>query len=250
MLVVSRSAWANTVSTLFCHLEAWLIILVAFLSLALQFTSTILLADMHSLGMIGDRNASTVYGLFAYPGKKKFALFQGSLMVKTPVYPVFGEVLTGATYDSRSDTRGLSDTGLRQRGLLPVSGRGNRTFVREYDGMGMVMSSRVACMRPVIANASLDTSTYGVFGTMDGILNYGRSLEQAQARHGRVSAREQNWSSGSLCDASGEWEQAGFSCIIPEALNSTEGWEAGGCVVDGVGGSFRDPYLLASLGAS
>lgn len=243
LVLSSRSAWAKKASILLRHLEAWLIILVAVLSLALQFTSTILLTDMHALRMIGDRNASTVYGLSAYPGKKKFALFQGSLMVNAPVFPVFGEVLAGTTYNSTADTLGLSDTGLRQRGLLPISGSENRTSVRQYDGMGMVMNSRVACMRPVITNASLDTSMYdGEFGTMEGVLEYGQSLAQAQPS---LSTRDQTWSSGSLCDSSRNCEQAAFSCIIPAALNSTEGWAAGACVVDGVGGSFRGPYSAA-----
>lgn len=69
--------------------------------------------------MIGDPNTTAVCGLFAYPGKESFALFEGSLMVIAPDYPVFGEVPT--VYASAPNARGFSDTGLTQRGLLPMS---------------------------------------------------------------------------------------------------------------------------------
>lgn len=212
--------------SMFRHIEMWLIITIALLSLTLQFTSTILLSDMRSFTIVNDANTTSVDSLFAYPGTQSFALFQGSLMENAPDYPVFGEIPT--TYDSTPNTRGFSDTGLKQRGLLPMSGGPNRTSVREYEGMGMVMSSRVACMQPIIINASLDMEE-GVFGILNGILDYSQSLQQAIP------------GIGPLCTSSEDCEQVAFSCIIPGALNSTERWEAGGCVVSGVGGNFRGP---------
>lgn len=59
--------------------EVWLILLVALLSLALQFTSTILLSDIHPFGMVGDLTTHTVNSLFEYPGLESLTLFQGSL---------------------------------------------------------------------------------------------------------------------------------------------------------------------------
>lgn len=224
------SSCKGRASLIFRYVETWLIVMVALLSLTLQFASTILLSDMRSFAIINDANTTSAYSLFAYPGKQSFALFEGNLMVNAPAYPVFGEIST--SYDSAPNTHGFSDTGLKQRGLLPMSSGPNRTSVRSYEGMGMVMSSRVACMQPVINNASLATQD-GEFGILNGILDYSQSLQQARP------------GTGSLCTASKDCEQVAFSCIIPGALNSTEGWAAGGCVVSGVGGNFRGPYQPA-----
>lgn len=213
--------------SMFRHVETWLIIMIALLSLTLQFASTILLSDMRSFTIVNDVNTTSINSLFAYPGKQSFALFQGSLMENAPDYPVFGEIPT--SYDSTPNTRGFSDTGLKQRGLLPMSSDLNRTSVRDFQGMGMVMSSRVACMQPIITNASLDMEE-GDFGILNGILDYSQSLQQARP------------GTGSLCTSSEDCEKVAFSCILPGALNSTERWAAGGCVVSGVGGNFRGPY--------
>lgn len=213
--------------SVFRHIETWLIIMIALLSLTLQFASTILLSDMRSFTVVNDVNTTSIDSLFAYPGNQSFALFQGSLMENAPDYPVFGEIPT--SYDSTPNTRGFSDTGLKQRGLLPMSSGPNRTSVREYQGMGMVMSSRVACMQPIITNASLDMEE-GDLGILNGILDYSQSLQQARP------------GTGPLCTSSEDCEQVAFSCILPGALNSTERWAAGGCVVSGVGGNFRGPY--------
>jgi hypothetical protein len=226
ILVLSR----NTLH-LFRHLEAWLIVSVAFLGLALQFTSTILLSDMHSFDMIGDPNVTTFNSIFAYPGKGKGHLALQTLMQSAPVYPLFGEV--SGTQDSGPDNHGLSDTGLTQRGLLPMMNRDFRTSVRDYDGMGMVMSSRVACMRPIMTNMSLDISTSSdKYRQLQGVLHYNQSLQEARP------------GTGKLCSASQECEQTPFDCEIPELLGQTgasyrHGWATGGCVVNGVGGSFR-----------
>lgn len=213
-------------SSILWHLEAWLILLVALLTLALQFTSTILLSDMRTFQMIGDLNITTFNGLFAYPGKEKFKLLEGVIMTIAPVYPIFGEAFT--MHNSTPDSRGLSDTGLTQRGLLPMANRDHRTSIREYDGMGMVMSSRVACMRPVITNASLDyASETDGFRQLQGVLHYSQSL------------REANPGTGPLCSVSKNCEKLSFECTIPELEAREDAWAPTACILDGVGGYFR-----------
>lgn len=209
------------------HLESWLIISLFFLTVALQFTSTILLSDMRTFQMVGDLNSTTFNGLFAYPGKEHFDLYQGPLITNSPVYPIFGEIST--THGSSPDSRGLSDTGLVQRGLLPMANRDQRTSVREYDGMGMVMSSRVACMRPIITKASLEfVSERHDFRQLQGVLHYSRSLREAHP------------GMGPLCSVSKECEQLSFECTMPAAMG--DAWAPGACILDGVGGSFRGSY--------
>lgn len=228
-LVMLLLSYKGKATSILWHLESWLILLVALLTLALQFTSTILLSDMHSFVMIGDVNTTTVNSLLAFPGEEAFALFGGDLMATTPVYPVFGEV--SATHDSFPDSRGFSDTGLKQRGLLPMSGKDTRTSIREYDGMGMVMSSRVACMRPIITDASLTSVDLGIkdafFGQLQGVLDYGQGLQDARP------------GTGPLCSDPEKCEKLGFDCAFPAAYNATESWVAGACATDGVGGNRR-----------
>lgn len=226
-LIILALSYKGKASFSLWHLEAWLILLVAFLSLALQFTSTILLLDMHSFVMIGDLNTTRVNSLLAFPGFEEFQLLQDNFMATTPVYPVFGEAPT--SHDSSPDSRGFSDTGLKQRGLLPMLGRDIRSSVREYDGMGMVMSSRVACMRPIITNATLKSVSPVVLdafsGQLQGVLDYGQGLQEARP------------GTGSLCSDSEKCEKLAFHCSIPAVYNNTGPWVAGGCATDGVGGN-------------
>lgn len=224
MLIMMMLSSKSNTSSILCHLEAWLILLVALLTLALQFTSTILLSDMRTFQMIGDLNITTFNGLFTYPGKEKFSLVEGLVITSAPVYPIFGETFT--MHDSTPNSRGLSDTGLTQRGLLPMSNRDHRTSIREYDGMGMVMSSRVACMRPVITNASLDfASETDGFWQLQGVLHYSQSLREAHP------------GTGPLCSVSENCEKLSFECLMPDP--EEDAWATEACILDGVGGYFR-----------
>lgn len=152
-------------------------------------------------------------------------------MVNTPVYPVFGEVLM--THDSSPDNHGFSDTSLTQRGLLPMSmsNSDDRSSVREYDGPGMVMNSKVACMRPVIDDATLVLDYTLEYRKMQGVFDYDRSVQEARP------------GTEPLCSSSNDCEQVAFECILPGVviLNSTETRAVGGCSIDGVGGQFRGP---------
>lgn len=223
-LVTLLLSYSGKASYIICHVEAWLIVLVALLSLALQFTSTILLSDMHPFRMVGDLNTTTVNSLFSYPGLDNLTLFQGSLKGSEVMYPVFGEV--SASHNSTPDARGFSDTGLKQRSLLPMPQSESRTSVRLYDGYSMVLSSRVACMRPIIANVTLHLRS----GWLQGVLDYSQSLKEARP------------STGPLCFSSRSCETVAFQCEIGAVNNFTGPWAATGCVIDGVGGHFRGEW--------
>ncbi|KAF3762957.1 hypothetical protein M406DRAFT_333300 [Cryphonectria parasitica EP155] len=105
----------------------------------------------------------------------------GSLIANAPTYPVFGEVATG--YEASPDAYGFSDTGLKQRGLLPLVGSQNRTSVRQYSGNAMVLNSRAACMRPALVSSQYSTTAYeGSFGGLDGMLNYSQAIARGASR--------------------------------------------------------------------
>lgn len=202
-LVLFSKRWA-----VFSHIETWLVLLLGLLGLALQFTSTILLSDLRPYVMAGDLNSSRVDSLFSYPGKNNFSLFQGSLISNAPTYSVFSEVATG--YDTSPDSAGFSDTGLKQRGLLPLVGSQNRTSVRQYSGNAMVLSSRIACMRPAVLSGQYSTTEgEGMFGTLAGILDYSQALHEA------------NPGANISCPSSEDCERMPFSCMIPAADKTT-----------------------------
>lgn len=119
------------------------------------------------------------------------------------VFPVFGEAKpTNASLNPTLS--GLSDTGLVQRALLPLSQSMNRTAVRLYTGNAMVLDSRTVCMPPSINGSVSMFAPYGTdhaLGQLDGVLLYGSALKQATSG---VS---------SLCD-DGECEHIGFSCPL------------------------------------
>lgn len=90
----------------------------------------------------------------------------------------------------------------------------------------MVMSSRVACMRPSITNVSL----YIRDGWLQGVLDYSQSLQEARPN------------TGPLCISSSDCERVAFQCEIGAANNFTGTWVATGCAIDGVGGHFRGEW--------
>ncbi|ROV97127.1 hypothetical protein VMCG_07525 [Cytospora schulzeri] len=221
-LVLFSRRWA-----VFSHIETWLVLFLGLGGLALQFTSTALLSDLRPYTMAGDVNASHVESLFSYPGKN-FSLVQGGLTVSQPTYSVFGEVATG--YHTSPDSYGFSDTGLKQRGLLPLVGTPNRTSVRQYSGNAMVLSSRVACMRPKLLRSQYSTKYEGDFGILNGILQYSQALHEAHPE------------ADISCPSSEDCEQMPFECTIP-AANMNDTWASMACAAGGIGSAgFRGPY--------
>lgn len=138
------------------------------------------------------------------------------------VFPVFGEAKpTNASLNPTLS--GLSDTGLVQRALLPLSQSMNRTAVRLYTGNAMVLDSRTVCMPPSINGSISMFAPYGTdhaLGQLDGVLSYGSALKQATS------------GISSLCD-DGKCEQVGFSCSLPASPIPSSSF----CSITSVGGS-------------
>jgi hypothetical protein len=198
--------------------EFWMAVLMVLITVALQFSSTVLLSDLHNFVIVGDYNRTQVPGLVHYD-KEDFnlALISSEYFLRRPVFVTFGEVQSGT--DSSPKDNGLSDTGLIQRGFLPFSDSQNRTSVRRYDGNAMVMSSRAACMRPVLHEGHVytyDSGNYENNGVLEGQLEYASSFEQAG-----VDAL-------SPCGP-GECEGEPFTCGIPSSAFGD--WESGACLL-------------------
>ncbi|KAI0407159.1 hypothetical protein F4802DRAFT_554392 [Xylaria palmicola] len=202
--------------------ETWLLSLLAILTLALQFSSTILLSDLHTFPVAGDTSPTSVKSLLLNPFDPTSRQSGREMAGWTPVYAVFGEVEPSSHV--APDGRGFSDSGLLQRGFLPLMGSSNRASVRFFKGNAIVMNSRTACMRPVI-DLNFTSATTGDdqrYGVVRGTVHLDTSLYQATVGSESI-----------LCD-SDNCQMAAFGCYIP---GNTDGrWKSSFCRVTEVGG--------------
>ncbi|KAI8629880.1 hypothetical protein F5Y19DRAFT_464219 [Xylariaceae sp. FL1651] len=207
----------------FYHFETWLTFFIIMVSLALQFSSTLLLSDINDFVIIGDVNQTQFPDLVLYK-KDDFHIELTGLqfIAQPPVYAVLGE--TQAGFNATPDEHGLSDTGVIQRALVPLPEADARTSVRKLEGTSIVMSSQSACIRPQIS-AVYDVDSYSIseadtFGHLAGTIDYKSSFKTAGV------------ASNSLC-SDDECENVAFECPIS---SSTAGWQTINCLFDGAVG--------------
>ncbi|KAI8946815.1 hypothetical protein F4801DRAFT_596024 [Xylaria longipes] len=183
-LLLSSRSWS-----VLTYVELWLICLLALVMLALQFSSTLLLSDLHNFIIVGDAETKTVanFGSFTIPLDNDLSL--QPYILSGPMYPTFGEERSNS--DLIPTTSGFSDTGVIRRGYLPFQGSEYRTSVRRYRGSTLVTNSRTVCVPPRIEGHFLPQNggiTYLNLGHITGTVDYGRSLRQAHEGVGSLCA--------------------------------------------------------------
>ncbi|KAI0104957.1 hypothetical protein GGR51DRAFT_520440 [Nemania sp. FL0031] len=221
MRLVQMLLTSKTISIVF-YPEFWLAALMVLITLALQFSSTVLLSDLHSFEIVGNYNDSQVPSLISY-NKSTFDVHLNGFeyLARAPVFSTFGEVQTASS--PYPNSRGLSDTGLLQRGFLPFAGSENRTSTRQYSGNAIVMSSRAACMRPVIRaqyGYNNESGNFAGNGVLVGEIQYAASFREAQI------------TSLPPCDV-GNCDEEAFLCEIPSS--SFGDWQATACKLNRFG---------------
>lgn len=211
--------------------EIGLLVLLALVTLALQFSSTILLSDLQQFTIAGDVNPTQVSSLIQTESNN-LSFLPSYQMDHSAVYPAFGEVFSDSSADP--DVLGLSDTGVQRRGLLPLTGSGNRTATRKFSGNTLVFNSRVVCVPPDIdATYQIGhTSRGSIFGNMVGALNYSSSLEAA-----RPAAVTPPGPVGSTT--------AGFYCGIPSGSGS-KSFKTSFCFVGGIGWTYPSKVAISA----
>ncbi|KAI0105105.1 hypothetical protein GGR51DRAFT_572141 [Nemania sp. FL0031] len=182
--------------------EVILLLLVALGNIAIQFSSTILLSDLHE------------HSLVEFPKEIQANL---SINKNGPAIviqwmpppgdtPLFGEISSG--YAANPNSLGLSDTGLKQHIMLPFDK--GRTAIRSYEGPAMVMGSRVSCIPPVVSgeirSTALDAGPQ-LFGYMDGRI----LVEDSMTRAGLAAQRP--------CNSTQCPSEISFHCIIPSTVS-------------------------------
>lgn len=187
------------------HPEAFLFILLAIANVAIQFSSTILFADLQSTSVVG----------FPYRTDVKINLNEEDNVFVTRWswpprdYSLFGELPTN--YSADPNPYGLSDTGVKRHAMLPLTK--DRTTLRSYRGSSIVMSSRVACMPPVVSGeirGLLDPLNNRRSGTMTGKIVYEESLKRA------------NLGASDGCGSSNCSATVPFSCSIPNTIRGEQ----------------------------
>ncbi|KAI0546090.1 hypothetical protein F4679DRAFT_599031 [Xylaria curta] len=203
------------------HIESWLAFLLIIVTLALQFSSTLLLSDFNSFVIIGDPNNTKFGDIFRYDEKVDTLYINFSpaqFIQQRPVNAAFGEAQAG--FDATPNHNGVSDTGLVQRSLIPVLEADVRQSVRKVEGTTMVMSSRSSCIRPRINAEYYTKNALGkIFRNIAGTVNYDASFESAGV------------TSGSLCNDLG-CEALKFDCAIPNLAIPDSGWQTAACIID------------------
>jgi len=121
-----------------------------FLTMASQFLSTLLVADLKTGPLIGFPDKTQLF-VDKKPGNKAPVDYYNYLEVP-PLFIPFGELTSPSDMTPTAD--GLSDTGPVQRVFLPVD-ETNRTTIRSYAGKAYVVSTRYACLPPAVTSAAL-----------------------------------------------------------------------------------------------
>ncbi|KAJ2987177.1 hypothetical protein NUW58_g4647 [Xylaria curta] len=231
---VAQLLFSSRSLSVLAYLELWLISLLALVMVALQFSSTLLLSDLHDYVVVGDQESRSIanFGAFTHINDSNMGINWGTDLT-SPTYAVFGEERT--TYNVTTAASGFSDTGLIRRGYLPFQGAEKRTSVRKYRGPTLVTNSRTVCVPPQIEGRFLaDDSTYQELGVghIVGNVDYGRSIRQALD------------GVGSLCTGNG-CESVSFDCSVPgtESDNSTQ---SNICFIETVGrtSTFMSDFII------
>ncbi|OTA98781.1 hypothetical protein M426DRAFT_325730 [Hypoxylon sp. CI-4A] len=204
--------------------ESLLVFSLTLTTIALQFGSTILFSDLRQTVLARDIAPFQVQN---YIPKKVTELYITYISLHPPTYATYGEVQTNAT--SAPDALGFSDTGLKQRALLPFRESTNRTSIHSYQGNSVVLQSRAVCMPPKFDGAFTGNEIDNTlneqsmqYSRVNGTLRYGESLRNTH-------------SVTSLCGPDG-CQETDFDCSIPGAAG--DGWSSSYCLINSVGGSF------------
>ncbi|KAI1754133.1 hypothetical protein F4782DRAFT_539362 [Xylaria castorea] len=214
------------------YLELWLISLLTLVVLALQFSSTLLLSDLHDYVVVGDVESRSVANFGAFSGFDDSSIDyinRGSDR-NTPTYAIFGE--EASSYNVTPTPSGFSDTGLIRRGYLPFKGSQSRTSVRKYRGSTLVTNFRTVCVPPQIeGQVRTKEEPYTSLGHIVGTVNYGQSIRRALE------------GTGPLCNSEG-CESVPFDCSVPGSILNNSA-QSNLCFIETVGRTAETLFNLA-----
>ncbi|KAI1176750.1 hypothetical protein F4777DRAFT_597173 [Nemania sp. FL0916] len=209
--------------------ESSLLFLLLFETTGLQFSSTILLADIHDSAVVSNK-AIIQLNTFDSISQQNTTVQTKLYRILQPSYAVFGEWPSSNT--KAPQRSGLSETGIVSRAFLPLIQPEERIATRFYEGGATLLNLNTACVRPEITNFNFRTWRWPIpeklssWGQLNATLDYDLSIRNAKANE---SCGLQN------CSA------IPFSCDIAGAYDGS-GWQTTMCFLGGVGGTLW-PYI-------
>ncbi|KAF9877091.1 hypothetical protein CkaCkLH20_05357 [Colletotrichum karsti] len=137
-------AWLLVTSARKSRLQATLAITLLLTTIAVQFSSTLLVSDLDFNSLVGDPRDTS---LRVHMSMDVITLNRqlNDWILRPKAYVPFGEAPSAG--DPTPSDLGVSDTGFVNRVFLPVSTE-KMASLREYDGKGYGFDSRFVCMRP------------------------------------------------------------------------------------------------------
>lgn len=190
------------------HIEFWLVSLLFILSTLLQFTSTLLVSDLHNYSVVANFNHTSFASLVGLDQVSKLDNQRFSILQDPDLssgFSIFGETQQASSISVEPKANGLSSTGLVERGLLPMVSLDERMAVREFNGTSMILSSAASCMRPVMTGQYAQFSATGSssgLGAVKGSLDVPNSIQQTL---GTDQYKCEN----------GQCENISFACDVP-----------------------------------
>ncbi len=196
-------------------------------SVAVQFSSTLLISDLATSAVVGDAINET-RPVFMNAGVLSQVININYWLQKPSAYEPFGEIPRGRTPPLMD--RGVSDTGAVKRVFLPIP-QDERPTLRRYQGKAFVFHSRHVCMRPVMDAA--------VFALREPIVGNPTEIEVVGNMSYAASLQAAGLGLPANC-AGGLCFSAGFNCSLPTFQKASDksfygDFVAGVCLLDGMG---------------
>ncbi|KAH7025120.1 uncharacterized protein B0I36DRAFT_434616 [Microdochium trichocladiopsis] len=160
LLPISITRYSNSGALSLIHLflspstlggfYTFLITLLFLLTLAAQFSSTLLVLDLQPVPVMNFSRTVT-FPYSANMTHPNVALSGDTLDYYKHRPDVFG-IFAEYSEPTATETDGVDDTGATVRALLPLTSQPERERVRNFQGMAKVLDARVACVRPELTD--------------------------------------------------------------------------------------------------
>ncbi|KAI0146284.1 hypothetical protein GGR57DRAFT_291507 [Xylariaceae sp. FL1272] len=175
-LILRTTVFSKSAMRFFC-LESCLLVILAVVGLAVQFSSTILLSDFELTNIA---RLPVISGInYTLSPEAIDATLQSiaSEVIDYQTFALFGEARLAQM--TTPDSRGFYDGGTMRRSFLPLR-ETDRTSLNSIRGPVYTLSTRVSCMRPSVkATPIAFVTTEGNFTAIEGSIDYDQTFERA-----------------------------------------------------------------------
>ncbi|KAI1408414.1 hypothetical protein F5Y13DRAFT_204766 [Hypoxylon sp. FL1857] len=227
-----QAIFSSRSSRMIFNTEALLLILLALVTLGIQFTSTILLPDFDSARLVHDpatvRHFVSLSPLTQTDVTDIFATTWPTLQSSAALY---GELESNSI--TEPDEHGVSHNGPKLRAFLPFEHQ-DRIRMRSYKGTAFTLKTEVSCMRPSLeARVQVHPWSLDVpYASMAGEISYEQTFKDASINHTLDCFEAPRYEDEdiTLC------LPTKFNCTVPsQPIKTYVGWAPAMCRLDTIG---------------